>query len=184
MLCSAASFPKLAAPQSRSSSTNKSHNSLPISHSYIDDSARLTSSWKCFSIRRLRPSSSHGWSVLLNQCNGFPQALPRDFFLLIFQSDSCDAEPGALAEYILALLKHNVPESEMRRELSGQLDEFLEKGMSVDFCLGYSDATATQNALPLSIHYLLSSAQNRTCPIPPTPRQHSPVRWTRVSRSH
>jgi len=39
----------------------------------------------------------------------------------------CDAEPGALAEYILALLKHNVPESDMRRELTGQLDEFLEK---------------------------------------------------------
>jgi len=40
----------------------------------------------------------------------------------------CDAEPGALADYILALLKHNVPESEMRQELAVQLDEFLEKG--------------------------------------------------------
>jgi RNA-binding protein 26 len=40
----------------------------------------------------------------------------------------CDAEPGALAEYILALLKHNVPENEMRKELSSQLEEFLEKG--------------------------------------------------------
>ncbi|KAF7982060.1 hypothetical protein HWV62_30346 [Athelia sp. TMB] len=39
----------------------------------------------------------------------------------------CDAEPGALAEYILALLKHNVPETEMRKELTAQLDEFLEK---------------------------------------------------------
>ncbi|KAK7463811.1 hypothetical protein VKT23_005749 [Stygiomarasmius scandens] len=42
----------------------------------------------------------------------------------------CDAEPGALADYILALLKHNVPESEMRKELSLQLDEFLEKECS------------------------------------------------------
>jgi RNA-binding protein 26 len=40
----------------------------------------------------------------------------------------CDAEPGALSEYILALLKHNVPENEMRKELSSQLEEFLEKG--------------------------------------------------------
>lgn len=40
----------------------------------------------------------------------------------------CDAEPGALADYILALLKHNVPEHEMRKELAVQLDEFLEKG--------------------------------------------------------
>ncbi|KAF9014943.1 hypothetical protein BDQ17DRAFT_1340220 [Cyathus striatus] len=39
----------------------------------------------------------------------------------------CDAEPGALAEYILALLKHNVPEPDMRKELAVQLEEFLEK---------------------------------------------------------
>ncbi|KAL0575134.1 hypothetical protein V5O48_006838 [Marasmius crinis-equi] len=39
----------------------------------------------------------------------------------------CDAEPGALADYILALLQHNVAENEMRKELAGQLDEFLEK---------------------------------------------------------
>ncbi|KAJ3571341.1 hypothetical protein NP233_g3810 [Leucocoprinus birnbaumii] len=39
----------------------------------------------------------------------------------------CDAEPGALADYILALLKHNVSELEMRKELAVQLDEFLEK---------------------------------------------------------
>ncbi|KAF7339863.1 hypothetical protein MVEN_01903100 [Mycena venus] len=42
-------------------------------------------------------------------------------------SNRCDAEPGALADYILALLKHNVPEAEMRKELTVQLDEFLEK---------------------------------------------------------
>lgn len=42
----------------------------------------------------------------------------------------CDAEPGALADYILALLKHNVPETELRSELNAQLEEFLEKGLS------------------------------------------------------
>lgn len=46
----------------------------------------------------------------------------------LFGKYRCDAEPGALADYILALLKHNVPESEMRQELAVQLDEFLEKG--------------------------------------------------------
>lgn len=55
----------------------------------------------------------------------------------------CDAEPGALAEYILALLKHNVPESEMRKELTSQLDEFLEKGMQYD----------TSNLLPLCLSH-------------------------------
>ncbi|KAH9944557.1 uncharacterized protein BXZ73DRAFT_97037 [Epithele typhae] len=38
----------------------------------------------------------------------------------------CDAEPGALADYILALLKHNAPEPELRKELETQLEEFLE----------------------------------------------------------
>lgn len=52
----------------------------------------------------------------------FPHIL-TNFFL------RCDAEPGALADYILALLRHNVPESEMRTELAVQLDEFLEKGL-------------------------------------------------------
>ncbi|TFK76880.1 hypothetical protein BDN72DRAFT_890677 [Pluteus cervinus] len=50
----------------------------------------------------------------------------------------CDAEPGALADYILALLKHNVPESEMRKELEIQLDEFLEKE-----CKSFSDTLFT-----------------------------------------
>ena len=43
-------------------------------------------------------------------------------------SPRCDAEPAALAEYVLALLKHNLPEAEMRKELASQLEEFLEKG--------------------------------------------------------
>ncbi|KAH8100565.1 hypothetical protein BXZ70DRAFT_1022606 [Cristinia sonorae] len=42
----------------------------------------------------------------------------------------CDAEPGALADYILALLKHAAPEAELRKELATQLDEFLEKECS------------------------------------------------------
>jgi RNA-binding protein 26 len=46
---------------------------------------------------------------------------------------SCDAEPGALADYILALLKHNAPENDMRKELAAQLDEFLEKGPHLCF---------------------------------------------------
>lgn len=54
-----------------------------------------------------------------------PDALSSSTLTRIFR---CDAEPGALAEYVLALLKHNVPENEMRKELSSQLEEFLEKG--------------------------------------------------------
>jgi RNA-binding protein 26 len=50
------------------------------------------------------------------------------------ERDRCDAEPGALSDYILALLKHNVSEAEMRKELTSQLEEFLEKGVYYIFC--------------------------------------------------
>jgi RNA-binding protein 26 len=46
-------------------------------------------------------------------------------------SRRCDAEPAALAEYVLALLKHNLPEAEMRKEIASQLEEFLEKGIHI-----------------------------------------------------
>lgn len=69
-------------------------------------------------------------------------SLPSSIFWLI--PDSCDAEPGALADYILALLKHNVPETEMRQELAVQLDEFLEKGLFALFPLGYRINTCTE----------------------------------------
>lgn len=39
----------------------------------------------------------------------------------------CDAEPGALSEYVLALLRMEKSEPEMRKELAEQLEEFLEK---------------------------------------------------------
>jgi RNA-binding protein 26 len=48
---------------------------------------------------------------------------------------SCDADPGALSDYVLALLKHNLSESELRKELGTQLEEFLEKGALVLLCV-------------------------------------------------
>ncbi|EJD04034.1 uncharacterized protein FOMMEDRAFT_106444 [Fomitiporia mediterranea MF3/22] len=42
----------------------------------------------------------------------------------------CDAEPDALATYIIALLKHDVPEHDLRQEVIKQLDEFFEDGAS------------------------------------------------------
>lgn len=62
-----------------------------------------------------------------NVCLPMPAQYLR--ILTIFR---CDAEPSALGEYILALLKHNVSEQEMRKELTSQLDEFLEKGTPRD----------------------------------------------------
>ncbi|KZT74807.1 hypothetical protein DAEQUDRAFT_700859 [Daedalea quercina L-15889] len=61
----------------------------------------------------------------------------------------CDAEPGALADYILALLKHNAPENEMRKELAGQLEEFLEKATG-NFVNTLFTALRTKSYLPYS----------------------------------
>lgn len=41
---------------------------------------------------------------------------------------SCDAEPEALATYIVALLKNDVSEHDLRTEAVKQLDEFFENG--------------------------------------------------------
>jgi RNA-binding protein 26 len=70
--------------------------------------------------KTLEPMSVH---LLLSST--FP--VTHDEFI---SSLRCDADPSALADYILALLKHNGPESELRKELAAQLDEFLEKGAS------------------------------------------------------
>ncbi|KDR84750.1 hypothetical protein GALMADRAFT_131542 [Galerina marginata CBS 339.88] len=93
----------------------------------------------------------------------------------------CDAEPGALADYILALLQHNVPENEMRQELAVQLDEFLEKECSsfIDTLftvirtksyLPYNAAPASpssapktlDNGIPIPLDVLLQPSSERT----------------------
>lgn len=61
----------------------------------------------------------------------------------------CDAEPGALADYILALLKHAAPESELRKELVVQLEEFLEKGASDPPSSATSPGRSHMASLPL-----------------------------------
>ncbi|KAJ4476761.1 hypothetical protein J3R30DRAFT_3488695 [Lentinula aciculospora] len=79
----------------------------------------------------------------------------------------CDAEPGALADYILALLKHNVPEPEMKNELQSQLDEFLEKE-----CAPFIDtlftALRTKSYLPYTDEpvVVLSKSLDTGIPIP------------------
>ncbi|KAI0690701.1 hypothetical protein BC835DRAFT_1280552 [Cytidiella melzeri] len=59
----------------------------------------------------------------------------------------CDAEPGALGDYILALLKHNAPEADLRQELSSQLEEFLEKE-TLSFIQTLFTALRTKSYMP------------------------------------
>lgn len=47
----------------------------------------------------------------------------------------CDADPTVLSDYVLALLKHDEPESQLRTGLEKQLAEFLEAGLSIRLIL-------------------------------------------------
>ncbi|KAI0048419.1 hypothetical protein FA95DRAFT_1490904 [Auriscalpium vulgare] len=71
----------------------------------------------------------------------------------------CDADPDALADYILALLKHNAPENDLRKELASQLDEFLEKE-GPGFINTLFTALRTKSYLPYT-----------ASPLPPTTSQ-------------
>ncbi|KAH6917639.1 RRM domain-containing protein [Coprinopsis sp. MPI-PUGE-AT-0042] len=77
----------------------------------------------------------------------------------------CDAEPGALADYILALLKHNVPEAEMRKEMQVQLEEFLENE-----CAPFLDTLftvlRTKSYLPYATEPAPSTSRDEGIPIP------------------
>ncbi|KIY69632.1 hypothetical protein CYLTODRAFT_436017 [Cylindrobasidium torrendii FP15055 ss-10] len=77
----------------------------------------------------------------------------------------CDAEPSALGEYILALLKHNVSEQEMRKELTSQLDEFLEKECA-PFLDSLFKALRSQSYLPYSTETPSASTTGDGIPIP------------------
>lgn len=43
---------------------------------------------------------------------------------------SCDADPSALANYVVALVKKDKPEKELKALCADQLDVFLQKGMN------------------------------------------------------
>lgn len=44
----------------------------------------------------------------------------------------CDADPSALANYVVALVKKDKPEKELRALCADQLDVFLQKGKAVE----------------------------------------------------
>ncbi|TDL28563.1 hypothetical protein BD410DRAFT_230929 [Rickenella mellea] len=61
----------------------------------------------------------------------------------------CDAEPGALSDYVLALLEHDAPEQELRKEFIGQLADFLEQG-AADFVDSLFATLRSKSYLPYS----------------------------------
>lgn len=66
------------------------------------------------------------WYVnnILQQC-GLRETL---LYLLIYR---CDADPSALAKYVLALVKKDKSEKELKALCVDQLDVFLQKGKSL-----------------------------------------------------
>jgi len=98
----------------------------------------------------------------------------------------CDADPTALADYILALLKHNGPEPDLRKELAAQLDEFLEKGASLVILIPLSllseHIPRAQRALPSSTRSSPPFVQNPISHIVrllPPPHYYPPIMASR-----
>lgn len=46
----------------------------------------------------------------------------------MFSLSRCDADPSALANYVVALVKKDKPEKELKAFCADQLDVFLQKG--------------------------------------------------------
>ncbi|OCB88593.1 hypothetical protein A7U60_g4296 [Sanghuangporus baumii] len=104
----------------------------------------------------------------------------------------CDAEPDALATYVLALLKHETTESDLREELVKQLDEFFEDGATgfVDtlFAALRSKSYIPYTTSPSSFPPSSNSSQDVGIPIPldalMSPSSTSPGRGRGTKRAH
>ncbi|KLO13941.1 hypothetical protein SCHPADRAFT_915078 [Schizopora paradoxa] len=73
----------------------------------------------------------------------------------------CDAEPEALAAYVLALLNHDAPELELRKEMVKQLEEFLEGG-SASFVESLFATLRSKSYIPYSTTPAEPSASSST----------------------
>lgn len=60
----------------------------------------------------------------------------------------CDADPSALANYVVALVKKDKPEKELKALCADQLDVFLQKGTSFT----EDDYDALMNVLAKQVH--------------------------------
>lgn len=54
-------------------------------------------------------------------------------YVLFLPNSSCDADPSALAKYVVALVKKDKSEKELKALCIDQLDVFLQKGKQ-SFC--------------------------------------------------
>lgn len=52
----------------------------------------------------------------------------------MFTTSRCDADPGALAKYVVALVKKDKSENDLKNLCKEQLEVFLQKGGSYSCC--------------------------------------------------
>jgi hypothetical protein len=83
--------------------------------------------WSCSLTRRTSLTCAPGSLATLSPCPSSPGHRSCCFTDHV---DSCDADPGALADYVAALLERDSSESELRPQLTAELEDFLEKGAS------------------------------------------------------
>lgn len=57
-------------------------------------------------------------------------------FIFFHSYDRCDADPTALANYVIALVKKDKSDEELKAICADQLDVFLQKGKCVCVCGG------------------------------------------------
>ena len=71
----------------------------------------------------------------------------------------CDADPSALANYVVALVKKDKPEKDLKALCADQLDVFLQKGKDcVRFCPFMSETIVVLSGkpfFPLTFKYIL-----------------------------
>ena len=64
-----------------------------------------------------------GWQVTWSHCKYF---LSLDSILIIFLLHRCDADPNALAKYVLALIRKDKPIDDLKASMISQMDVFLQ----------------------------------------------------------
>jgi hypothetical protein len=113
----------------------------------LESSHNPTKTWRrshlCTSTERARRTCARGWSARSSRCAY--AHLSRKSGTLTLPRYSCDADPGALADYVAAILDRDSPEAALRVELIADMEDFLQKGMSA--CPGVEAHTLTSTRL-------------------------------------
>jgi hypothetical protein len=74
-----------------------------------------------------------GWLQHLNHCKSISYLISFSIIFLFFSIIRCDAEPIALARYVLALVAKDKPLDKLRENCIDRLEVFLDRCMKIFF---------------------------------------------------